>query len=520
MGTTRARVGVVAVLFAAGVTAIGPADAIAGQKRYEYHGQKRSRYYDRGERTKEVFSLMTAVSEDQLEIVPDPDKTAIRRRFVSADPLELIAPAPRAYRLRGRRQVRLELFDGYAIDAKLTRLVTDPDDRTGSSFTWFGNIPRRGIGDVILTVVDGVMMGTIHDDERVYVLRPVAQRNAFELAEIDLSRLPPDHNAEEAPSGSLSDVYAAKQPRRNRFFAGPISPARRFRNFRNLFEPVQVVEDHNGITLKLDSGEQIDLLVAYSPEAQQKATEIRVNGQIFNGVTSIDLVIAHAVDRANFVLLMSGVPTQLNVVKELLLEGPEPTERRIDSIKSGGVYYDQTLNAADQSRADIVSLFLAGPEDPNACGQGEILRELATPQNQVFHDGRGRFSGFGKHWVFARCALTGYSLIHELGHNAGLMHDHYALEPGEQGATPIGFGFVLVPLERKTIMATNRLCKEILGLKKCGRVGRFSDPLASYQGWFLGTFGGPFIDPANNVDAFIQALWTVSNFRPSAFPPP
>ena len=508
---TRFGVGIVSTVVAVCVAAGAPASALAGQKG--------SRHREAEESSRDVFSLMTPLSEDELEIVPDPGKTVIRRRFVAADPLDLIAPRPRASRFLGRRWVRLALFGGRSLDAKLVRVIPHSSGRAGNSFTWFGYIPQQGIGDVILTVVDGVMMGTIYDNDRVYMLRPVAQRNAFELAELDLGRLPPDHEAEEAPSGSLSDVYAARQTRSNRFFTGRASPASGFRNLGGLLEPVKAGRDDSGISFKVDSGAQIDVMVAYSPEAEQKATELRVDGEIFAGVTNIDLLIEHAVDKGNWALLASGVPTQLNLVKKLRLEGPEPTSELINAIKVGGVYYDQVLSAADQSRADIISLFLAGPETLTACGQGEILDELVEPEDQTFFQGRGKFSAKGKHWVFASCALEGFALIHELGHNAGLMHDHYALPPGNVGATPIGFGFVLVPPRRTTIMATERLCREILD-EECPRIPRFSDPLAGYQDWFLGTYGGPFIDPANSVDAFIEALSTVANFRPSALPPP
>ncbi len=504
MEKTRRRAGIFNLVLGAWVLASVPVEATTGHWRH---------------RQREPFSLTTPISEEKLKFVPEMETVAIRRRFVTAEPLQLVSQRRGEHRLRGRQRLRIGLFDGESVDARLTRVIEHRDSRAGDSFTWFGFIPGRDIGDVILTVVDGVMMGTVYDQDRVYLLRALTERNVFELSELDLLQLPVEDDVEVA-ADSLNDIYAGDEARRRRIRRRRVHPANVFRQIGSPLTREAIGEE--GLTYLVDSGARIDLLMAYTKEASEHAMQLRnANGDIVDGVTNIDLLIAHAVDKSNYVVLLSGIPTYFNVVKTLLLKAPEPSlsaQGMIDTITTGGQYNDEVLVAADQYRADLTSLFVVGKESWSECGKGSSLNELVEPAEQEFYLGRGKQSAFSKSMVRTRCALFGLTLVHELGHNLGLKHDHYVNTSGN-GPTGIGFGFVLAPVRRRTIMAYNDLCVDFFDAN-CKQLPRFSDPLASFQGFPMGVYGGGFIDPANSVDAAIAALWTVANFRPSAFPPP
>ncbi len=462
------------------------------------------------------LSLFTAVPEDRVKQTPVREPGTLRRRFVAVDVDELFEPRRRGERSRRpRRQLRIALFDGASVDARLVQMKSSARGR----HTWFGYIPSEEIGDVILTVVDGVMMGTVHVGADVYHLRAL-NSGIFELMQIDVDELGGDAD-ELARKGDVNDLLAvdANPPVANPARAG----ARGRRNFRKNKRPFVI--EHVGptqIRTITDSGGRIDIMVAYTTDAKVAAATLTdSNGDPIPTATDIHTAIQHSMDKANYVIQVSGVPTFLNIVHTVELKDPEPDvspATMIERMNSGDDWFEELLPLGDEYHADLTSLIVEGKSNFDVCGKGRHLPQIITPEEQSYtSEGRGQMSAFGKNVVRLRCGVRGFTLIHEIGHNSGLNHDWYV----DQSTNPVeaGHGFVMVPVLRRTVMAYNDLCADFLPEKNCPRLPRLSDPLASYQGWPLGMTGGPFIKPVNAVDAMIQTLWTVANFRHSLISP-
>ena len=471
-----------------------------------------------GRRKPAAVKLFEPLPEEKLKQVPQQDRVASRRRFVRTRADMLVDPRSPARRPRGVKWISMELFDGERLDVRLGRL----DVRGSDSYTWFGWTPGEDVSEVVLTVVDGVMMGSLYRDGRAYLLRAIT-RSDFELMEVDVSRLPREDETE-IKGESLNDVIASEliRPRpltRIERLRRDILRRRNLRPLRRRFEAHAI---ETGIRILTDSGSRIDVMVAYTAEAAEAATTLRdKNGNVVDNVTDIGTLIQHVIDKTNENFAFSGVPTRVHLVREHEVAKPEPDVSSVDMLAHmtdpGGLYYDELLDAADQSRADVTTLLVRG--DSGYCGRANTMTSLIDPADQAYTMGRGKNAFYGRTVVRAACGLFGFTFAHELGHAMGLKHDHFVVPTGDVGATPIGFGFVLVPPRRRTIMAYDDLCETYLG-ESCEVLPRFSDPYSSYDGYPLGLVGSSIIDPANSVEALKQALWTVANFRHSLMLPP
>lgn len=82
------------------------------------------------------------------------------------------------------------------------------------------------------------------------------------------------------------------------------------------------------------------------------------------------------------------------------------------------------------------------------------------------------------------CAISNYSVAHELGHLYGCRHDPY-VDPNDE---PYDFahGYVELSEEWRTVMAYNAFCSD--NGTNCTRLGYFSNPTVNYEGDPTGTF--------------------------------
>ena len=279
------------------------------------------------------------------------------------------------------------------MNARLLRLQTRAD-----GFTWFGYVPGKEIGDVILTVVDGVMMGTVHLDAESIHLRALDNRETFEVRQIDPASLGPDHDPsdETGNTGDLSDLRAADQT--------PPPPDPRFakkvrKDFLRLRKPIQAMQVGPFHILRLtNSGARIDIMVAYTRQAAAKAKVLLDwDGQPHPTVTNIHTAIQHAMDNLNNAVGWSFIPTSFNLVHKVEVKESEPNvdeEQMLVRMGNGG--FEGLVDLADQYNADITSLFLAGGEQFNECGKARRLPEPVDPANQLYEADAGNIGGWAR----------------------------------------------------------------------------------------------------------------------------
>jgi hypothetical protein len=330
-------------------------------------------------------ALLTGIPEDKLTVrKPALERDAIRRRFVRVAPDDL-------KRLSSLTALRLELFDDRKVEARLLQ-VRGRGDR---GFTWFGLVPGEEIGDVILTVVDGVMMGTVHIGSESIHLRAL-DRETYEVLQINRASLGPEHPpSDEQGWGDLSDLEAADDPRPPRDAKAATKFAAQTRRYfigrKWPYKVVGVGPYHIG-TLT-DSGSRIDIMATYTRQAAAAAsTLVDEHGHPFETITNIHVAIQHALDKVNFVAPFSGIATQFKLVHTVEVMDSEPnvsSGSMLVHLGEGDGKFEELIPLADQYRADITSLFIAGGSNFNACGIGSILAETVEPEEQVYTNGRG-----------------------------------------------------------------------------------------------------------------------------------
>ena len=119
----------------------------------------------------------------------------------------------------GHRLV-LNLFADVVVRARMTR-----SERQGSSFVWVGKVEGQPFGDVVLSVYDGILSGSVVSPGGAYRIRFDGRRQVVE--ELDHDAFPDDNCFREAPAddagpaadappaaddGSLVDVLVVYTP--------------------------------------------------------------------------------------------------------------------------------------------------------------------------------------------------------------------------------------------------------------------------------------------------------------------
>ncbi|WP_419869862.1 zinc-dependent metalloprotease [Chryseobacterium sp. CT-SW4] len=247
---------------------------------------------------------------------------------------------------------------------------------------------------------------------------------------------------------------------------------------------------------------RIDVLVVYTPAARTA----------WGGAAQSNSYIATAITNFNTSLTNSGVS---NVTINLVYSG------EIAYTESGSLstdlprfrnnndgYMDSVHTLRTTYGADLCALVVGSPT--NTCGLG-YLNTSSTNYSST--------AGFNV--SLYNCAVSNYSLAHELGHNMGLRHDWYvdsSTTPcdhhhGYTNRTAVNSGTSSTTSQRwRTIMAYNDECAS-KGIN-CTRINRWSNPSVNYNSEPTGVAIGS-TNPANEAFGFARFACVVSNFTTS-----
>ncbi len=283
--------------------------------------------------------------------------------------------------------------------------------------------------------------------------------------------------------------------------------------FTKIPRPIIRVEPSS---LKYTSGQPtIDVLVAYTPAAAQKAEE--------NG-SHILVEIQKAINQANVAYENSNVQQRLRLVHIAPVNYTEGTfgEDLSRLTATNDQFMDNIHGLRNQYKADVVSL-IRSPDNNSGyyyCGLSPIPKnELAeyyrkhefSPALQSI-----AFSLVGisvdipqtnGETIHKNC-INQFSLAHELGHNMGAGHDiveeyGIGIQNYSRGYTYIGND---VEASWRTIVTTPSNCDAKFGVD-CTIINHFSNPDISYQGQLTGN------NVQNNARTLNETAETVSMFR-------
>ena len=377
------------------------------------------------------------------------EPTIIRTRYVDPN-LELLLGEDGAPREVGAGStLTLNLFE----DMMLVAVLGQVEPNYGGGFTWVGQVQDEPLSLVTLVVNDGLMAGTVALPKGLFEIS-YAGNGVHAVHEVDPTAFPPE--------------------------AGPI--------------PVEVQEDEvaDAVTAALaDDGSVIDVMVVYTPAAR---------GAV-GGTTAMVNMINLAVAETNQSYSNSGVIQRLNLVHAAEVTYTETTfYAALDAVTDpNDGKMDNVHTLRDTYFADEVVLII---NDTQYCGLAWLMQTVST----TFED-----HAFAVvHW---QCATGYYSFGHELGHNMGAQHDHYAVTKYNQasGAYWYSYGYVNTTKRWRTVMAYNDACAD-LGFN-CTRIPYWSNPSVTYGGYATGASNA---DNQLNLD---NTAWTVANFRIGERPP-
>ncbi|MDH6251019.1 hypothetical protein M2347_000746 [Chryseobacterium sp. H1D6B] len=248
---------------------------------------------------------------------------------------------------------------------------------------------------------------------------------------------------------------------------------------------------------------RIDALVVFTAAAKTA----------WGGLAQSNSFIATAITNFNTALQNSGVS---NVTINLVYSG------EIIYTESGNLstdlprfrnnndgFMDDVHTLRTTYGADICALITSTPT--STCGLGYVN---TSPTN---YSGTAGFSV-----SLYNCAVSNYSLAHEMGHNMGLRHDWYvdtsttpcSNHHGYTNRTAITLGTSSISSQRwRTIMAYNDECAAT-GFN-CTRINRWANPDVNYNTEPTGIAIGN-TNPSNEAFGFARFACAVSNFMPTA----
>ena len=315
--------------------------------------------------------------------------------------------------------------------------------------------------EVSLVVMGQDVLGTIRHDGKVYRVRPLGN-GLTTVYRYDIGRLPG------------CGVTGALFPSRSRTQA-------------NALARVAAARGHDGgwpnssaPSRKSESGEVIDVLVAYTPQARSAAG-------------NIDALIRQFVDDTNRYYDNSRIVPRIRLVHSYQTEYRQEPRMVIDlerlTAPDDG-FMDEVHSRRDEHGADLVALLVADWTETEC---GIAYQYNGYPPADV--------------WGFSVSAQNCDSdtFAHELGHNQGANHDPVA---DTNKSFPYGHGLCDSQRNWRTMMAyrSSGDC--------AARAPHFSNPDVRYRGTQTGDTG-----VRNNARVINETAHVIAGFR-RAWPPP
>ncbi|MCA6069465.1 M12 family metallo-peptidase [Chryseobacterium sp. RG1] len=250
------------------------------------------------------------------------------------------------------------------------------------------------------------------------------------------------------------------------------------------------------------SASTVDVMVVYTSAASTA----------WGGTSQSNSYIATAITNFNTALTNSGITNAtINLVYSGVISYTESGDLSTDLSRlraTADGYMDNVHTLRTTYGADLVSLVTSTPT--TTCGLGYVN---TSPTNYV------ATAGFSA--VLYNCAVSNYSLAHEMGHNMGLRHDWFvdtsttpcSNHHGYTNAIAITNGTSATSAQKwRTIMAYNDECTSA-GIS-CTRINRWANPAINYNTYPTGVAIGS-TNPANEAYGFARFVCVVAGFTPS-----
>ncbi|WP_312075443.1 M12 family metallo-peptidase [Chryseobacterium sp.] len=248
----------------------------------------------------------------------------------------------------------------------------------------------------------------------------------------------------------------------------------------------------------------IDVLVVYTTAAKTA----------WGGASQSNSFIATSITNFNNALVNSGVSNvNINLVYTGEITYTESGNMNTDlgrlRIANDG-FMDNVHTLRSTYGADLCALIVSTPT--SSCGLG-YMNSTSTNYSAT--------AGFTV--TLYSCAVSNYTLDHEMGHNMGLNHDWYVSpntttpcshHHGYTNQTAITLGSSSTTSQRwRTIMAYNDECSDS-GFN-CSRINRWANPNVNYNGEPTGIAIGN-TNPSDEAYGFARFACVVSQFMPTS----
>lgn len=384
-----------------------------------------------------LLSAVAAFSQP-LDLVQNSRAISPSRRGTAALAFDL---EPGAMRIGGPGDFRMQLPGrGGAVSLQRQRF----EDRGGEGDgLWTGLADGRSDTEVLLTVKNGFMAGTIRYGEDVYEVRPTADGQVVEL--LDFSAFPSCAGGElvqdlPAGDGAVAVTEPSSIMDRAALRAVPVTAA---------------VDPSASLVHAVGDPIIVDVMSVYTPQARAAA----------GGTAQIEAVIQAAVDAANQAFINSSMAMRYRLVRVA-----EVAYNDSGNISADLAWVRTSADVAamrDQSGADLVSLVV--DNGGRYCGVGYVMRTVSAG-----------FASVAFQVTVRSCAVGNLTFAHEHGHNLGMEHDPANSVPANQASYPWSFGH-FVDAAFRTVMSYATVCPS-----GCRRIPYFSNPDVSYLGYPTG----------------------------------